>query len=98
MSLIIVVKAFSPIVLAFFCVFLVLFGYISVKEWKGMRMDKSLKAELVTCPRQFSYKELKVATKGFNASKIVGNGAFGTVYKAFFVNLDLNIKMNHTLQ
>ncbi|KAL1815292.1 hypothetical protein DCAR_0519532 [Daucus carota subsp. sativus] len=72
---------------AFFCVFLGLFGYISVKKWKGMRMDKSLKAELVTGPRQFSYKELKLATKGFHASKIVGHGAFGTVYKAFFMSL-----------
>ncbi|KAK1397145.1 Lectin protein kinase [Heracleum sosnowskyi] len=72
---------------AFFCVFLGLFGYISVKKWKGMRMDKSLMAELVTGPRQFSYKQLKVATKGFHASRIVGHGAFGTVYKAFFMSL-----------
>ncbi|KAK1404962.1 Clade XIV lectin receptor kinase [Heracleum sosnowskyi] len=73
--------------LAVFCVFIGLLGYISVKKWKGMRMDKSLKAELVTGPRQFSYKELKAATKGFHASRIVGHGAFGTVYKAFFPSL-----------
>ncbi|XP_074367492.1 putative L-type lectin-domain containing receptor kinase S.7 [Apium graveolens] len=72
---------------AFFCVFLGLFAYISVKKWKGMRMDKSIKAELVTGPRQFSYKELKIATKGFHASRIIGHGAFGTVYKAFFMSL-----------
>ncbi|WOG98495.1 hypothetical protein DCAR_0417838 [Daucus carota subsp. sativus] len=72
---------------ALFCVFLGLFGYISVKKWKGMRMDKSIKADLLTGPRQFSYKELKAATKGFHDSRIVGHGAFGTVYKAFFMSL-----------
>ncbi|KAK4378075.1 hypothetical protein RND71_004371 [Anisodus tanguticus] len=29
----------------------------------------------------FSYKELKLATKGFNSTRIIGHGAFGTVYK-----------------
>ncbi|XP_074358859.1 putative L-type lectin-domain containing receptor kinase S.7 [Apium graveolens] len=70
---------------ALFCVFVGLFGYLFVKKWKGMRMDKSFEAELG--PRQFSYKELKAATKGFHASRIVGHGAFGTVYKAFFTSL-----------
>ncbi|XP_057464542.1 probable L-type lectin-domain containing receptor kinase S.7 [Actinidia eriantha] len=69
---------------AFFCVFLVIFGWISVKKWRGIRMEKSFKAELVTGPRQFSYRELKSATRGFHSSRIVGRGAFGTVYKAHF--------------
>ncbi|KAJ8570339.1 hypothetical protein K7X08_037311 [Anisodus acutangulus] len=29
----------------------------------------------------FSYEELKLATKGFNSTRIIGHGAFGTVYK-----------------
>ncbi|CAK9148873.1 unnamed protein product [Ilex paraguariensis] len=70
---------------AFFCVVLVVFGWISVKKWMGVRTEKSLKAELVTGPRAFSYKELKSATKGFHSSRIIGDGAFGTVYKAFFI-------------
>ncbi|KAL0426395.1 UNVERIFIED_CONTAM: L-type lectin-domain containing receptor kinase VIII.1 [Sesamum latifolium] len=32
-------------------------------------------------PKEFSYKELKFATKGFDSDRIIGNGAFGTVYK-----------------
>lgn len=70
---------------ALFCVGFVLFGWILVKRWRGVTTVKSLKAELVTGPRQFSYKELKSATKGFHSSRIVGHGTFGYVYKAFFV-------------
>uniref|UniRef100_A0A5B7BZ38 non-specific serine/threonine protein kinase n=1 Tax=Davidia involucrata TaxID=16924 RepID=A0A5B7BZ38_DAVIN len=68
---------------AFFCAVLVVFGWISIKKWRGIRTEKSFKTELVTGPREFSYKELKSATKGFHSSRIVGHGAFGTVYKAF---------------
>ncbi|KAI5674694.1 hypothetical protein M9H77_15058 [Catharanthus roseus] len=71
---------------AFFCAVLVVFGWISVKKWKGIKTEKLLKAELVTGPRQFSYKELKLATRGFHSSRVIGHGAFGTVYKAFFSN------------
>ena len=69
----------------FFCIVLSVFGYVSVKKWRGMRREKSFKADIRTGPRQFSYKELKVATRGFHSSRIIGNGAFGTVYKAFFI-------------
>ncbi|KAM3302615.1 putative L-type lectin-domain containing receptor kinase S.7 [Capsicum chacoense] len=70
----------------FFCVVLVAFGWISFKKWRGVDTEKYLKAELVTGPRQFSYKELRTATRGFHSSRIIGNGAFGTVYKAFFMD------------
>ncbi|KAK0599703.1 hypothetical protein LWI29_007813 [Acer saccharum] len=71
---------------AFFCVVLAVFGYISVKKWKGMRIGKGQKTELVAGPREFSYKDLHQATKGFHSSRILGRGAFGNVYKAFFVS------------
>ncbi|KAF8666909.1 hypothetical protein HU200_053437 [Digitaria exilis] len=38
-------------------------------------------AALVRSPREFSYKELSAATRGFDATRVIGNGAFGTVYK-----------------
>ncbi|BAF16432.1 Os05g0125200 [Oryza sativa Japonica Group] len=38
-------------------------------------------AALARSPREFTYKELSAATRGFDASRVIGNGAFGTVYK-----------------
>ncbi|KAI3511257.1 hypothetical protein L1887_18405 [Cichorium endivia] len=34
-------------------------------------------------PKQFSYRELKIATNGFHSSRIIGHGAFESVYKAY---------------
>jgi serine/threonine protein kinase len=62
----------------------VAFGYFSVRKWQKIKRVKSLKAELVTGPKEFSYKELKLATRGFHSSRIIGRGAFGNVYKALF--------------
>ncbi|XP_062078882.1 probable L-type lectin-domain containing receptor kinase S.7 [Humulus lupulus] len=72
---------------AFFFVALVVFGYMSVRKLKSIRTQKSfINHDLLTSPREFTYRELKSATKGFHASRIIGHGAFGTVYKAFFAN------------
>ncbi|KAG4166450.1 hypothetical protein ERO13_A13G132366v2 [Gossypium hirsutum] len=51
-----------------------------------MRIEKNLKAEILAGPREFSYKELYAATRGFHSSRIIGRGAFGNVYKAIFVS------------
>ncbi|XP_074587579.1 putative L-type lectin-domain containing receptor kinase S.7 [Curcuma longa] len=57
--------------------------WASVRKWMQMKANKEeFKSEFLTGPRKFSYKELSAATKGFHSSKILGNGAFGTVYKA----------------
>ncbi|GMI85208.1 L-type lectin receptor kinase S.7 [Hibiscus trionum] len=71
---------------AFFFVALSVFSYVSVKKWKDMRVEKNLKAEILAGPREFSYKELKAATRGFHSSRIIGRGAFGNVYKAVFAS------------
>lgn len=70
---------------AFFCAALALFGYVSLRKWRSFRTQKSFKAEVLAGPREFTYRELKLATKGFHSSRIIGYGAFGTVYKAFFI-------------
>ncbi|KAK8648690.1 hypothetical protein V6N13_129436 [Hibiscus sabdariffa] len=58
--------------LVFFFVVLAVFGYVSPKKWKDARVEKCLKAEILTGPSEFSYRELC--------------GAFGNVYKAVFVS------------
>ncbi|KAJ0101368.1 hypothetical protein Patl1_03937 [Pistacia atlantica] len=62
---------------AFFCVALAVFGYITVKKWRGMRPGMCLKAELVPGPKEFNYKDLHSATRGFHSSRILGRGSFG---------------------
>ncbi|KAL0306251.1 UNVERIFIED_CONTAM: putative L-type lectin-domain containing receptor kinase S.7 [Sesamum radiatum] len=74
---------------AFFCVVVLVIGWVSVKKRRSMQTGMSSEAELVTGPRQFSYKQLKSATEGFRQSRVLGHGAFGTVYKAFFVDLGM---------
>ncbi|XP_047333869.1 probable L-type lectin-domain containing receptor kinase S.7 [Impatiens glandulifera] len=76
--------AFGIVGPAFFCLVLIVLGWVSIKKWRNITSDNSFKAELVTAPRQFSYGQLNSATKGFHHSRIIGRGAFGTVYKAYF--------------
>lgn len=73
------------VVPAFFCVVLVVLGYVSFLKWRGVRNNnKSFGSAVGCCPKEFGYKEVKLATKGFHASRIIGKGSFGTVYKAVF--------------
>ncbi|KAL2899698.1 L-type lectin-domain containing receptor kinase VIII.1 [Bienertia sinuspersici] len=41
----------------------------------------SLANDIIKTPKEFSYKELRIATKGFELGRVIGHGAFGTVYK-----------------
>ncbi|XP_076927554.1 putative L-type lectin-domain containing receptor kinase S.7 [Bidens hawaiensis] len=66
----------------FFCSVLIVFGYVTVRKWREAKTDMNIQAELLTGPKQFSYKELKAATNGFHSGRIIGHGAFGSVYKA----------------
>ncbi|KAL9319930.1 hypothetical protein ACSQ67_011769 [Phaseolus vulgaris] len=68
---------------AFFCVLLVVLGYVSFLKWRGLRNKKGFET-VGCCPKEFGYKEVKLATKGFHASRVIGKGSFGTVYKALF--------------
>ncbi|KAL2333204.1 hypothetical protein Fmac_014417 [Flemingia macrophylla] len=53
----------------------------SKKVKRVKRLDGSIESEIIRMPKEFSYKELKLATKGFSANRAIGHGAFGTVYK-----------------
>ncbi|KAJ4981223.1 hypothetical protein NE237_032060 [Protea cynaroides] len=70
----------------FFFVVLLVLSWITVKKWKIIGTDDSFKQELLKGLREFSYREIKDATKGFSSSRVLGHGAFGTVYKAVFLS------------
>ncbi|CAH8313102.1 unnamed protein product [Eruca vesicaria subsp. sativa] len=65
--------------------FLALFAgamiWVYSKKIKYNRKEESFSSEIMKSPREFTYKELKLATDSFSASRVIGNGAFGTVYK-----------------
>lgn len=68
---------------ATFAVAFAVLVWVSAKKWLEKKASKEVfKSEFLKGPRKFSYKELSSATRGFHSSRIVGNGAFGTVYKA----------------
>ncbi|PPD91421.1 hypothetical protein GOBAR_DD11655 [Gossypium barbadense] len=45
------------------------------------KLGQSFASEIIKSPKEFTYKELKAATRCFDANRIIGHGAFGTVYK-----------------
>uniref|UniRef100_A0A3Q7HY71 non-specific serine/threonine protein kinase n=1 Tax=Solanum lycopersicum TaxID=4081 RepID=A0A3Q7HY71_SOLLC len=52
------------------------------KKFKHVKASETmLPSDIIKMPKEFSYKELKIATKGFDSTRIIGHGAFGTVYK-----------------
>ncbi|KAH0928649.1 hypothetical protein HID58_014376 [Brassica napus] len=44
-------------------------------------LHDSFASEIIKAPKEFSYKELKAATRSFNESRSIGHGAFGVVYR-----------------
>ncbi|KAK8666028.1 hypothetical protein V6N13_006181 [Hibiscus sabdariffa] len=55
--------------------------WVYSKKFKHVKKPESFPSEIIKMPKEFSYKELKSATRCFNADRIIGHGAFGTVYK-----------------
>ncbi|GMI84735.1 L-type lectin receptor kinase VIII.1 [Hibiscus trionum] len=65
--------------------FLALFAaaliWVYSKKFKKEKKSESFGSEIIKSPKEFTYKELKEATRYFNGNRIIGHGAFGTVYK-----------------
>ncbi|KAH6797707.1 Concanavalin A-like lectin protein kinase family protein [Perilla frutescens var. hirtella] len=70
---------------AFFFAFCALaFMWAYNKKFKSEKKADNFASDVIKMPKEFSYKDLKLATKGFDSDRIIGNGAFGTVYKGIF--------------
>lgn len=70
----------SAFVFALFAGGLIWFYSKKTKRVNANKSD-SFASEIIKMPREFTYKQLKEATKCFNANRVIGHGAFGTVYK-----------------
>ncbi|XP_065856774.1 L-type lectin-domain containing receptor kinase VIII.1 [Euphorbia lathyris] len=66
---------------AFVAIFAGVLIWLFSKKYKHVKKSESFASEIIKTPKEFSYKELRTATKCFNANRIIGHGAFGTVYK-----------------
>ncbi|KAM7264040.1 hypothetical protein ACFE04_001723 [Oxalis oulophora] len=85
----------------FFAFFAVAFIWVYKKKFKHVKKSESFASDIIKMPKEFSYKELRTATKCFNANRVIGQGAFGTVYKGILTdNGDIVAvkRCNHTTQ
>ncbi|KAL8508842.1 hypothetical protein ACS0TY_016157 [Phlomoides rotata] len=51
------------------------------KKFRNSKSPQNLASDVIKMPKEFTYKELKSATKSFDSDRVIGNGAFGTVYR-----------------
>ncbi|XP_052882773.1 L-type lectin-domain containing receptor kinase IX.2-like [Gossypium arboreum] len=65
------------------------------RKYRRMREDGTISfnvdVEMVTAPRKFSYKELRLATNNFADEGLLGEGGFGKVYLGFLRDINSNI-------
>ncbi|XP_051132286.1 L-type lectin-domain containing receptor kinase VIII.1-like [Andrographis paniculata] len=51
------------------------------KKFKRGKKSDTLASDVIKMPKEFGYKELNIATKGFDSNRVIGHGAYGTVYR-----------------
>ncbi|KAJ4850202.1 L-type lectin-domain containing receptor kinase VIII.1 [Turnera subulata] len=66
---------------AFLVIFAGVLIWVFSSRFRRVKKSESFASEVIKMPKEFSYKELRSATKCFNANRVIGHGAFGTVYK-----------------
>ncbi|KAA3463554.1 L-type lectin-domain containing receptor kinase IX.1-like [Gossypium australe] len=65
------------------------------RKYRRMREDGTMSVnvdmEMMTAPRKFSYRELRLATNNFADQGLLGEGGFGKVYLGFLRDISSNI-------
>nr|XP_043612100.1 L-type lectin-domain containing receptor kinase VIII.1-like [Erigeron canadensis] len=59
----------------------VLLIWVYSKKFKKPKRQELLVSGIFKSPKEFTYKELKLATRCFDPTRVIGHGAFGTVYR-----------------
>ncbi|KAI3522996.1 hypothetical protein L1887_01048 [Cichorium endivia] len=59
----------------------ILLIWVYSKKFKQAKKPELFASDIFKSPKEFSYKELKLATRCFDPTRIIGHGAFGTVYR-----------------
>ncbi|KAJ3676371.1 hypothetical protein LUZ60_003783 [Juncus effusus] len=74
--------------------------WIFVRRAKYRKKTEELTAasEIINAPRVFTYRELSVATRAFDSSRIIGHGAFGTVYKGIIPETGAIVAVKRCIQ
>ncbi|KAG6430469.1 hypothetical protein SASPL_108537 [Salvia splendens] len=62
-----------------FCVLALI--WLHNNKFERRKKPDIVASDVIKTPKEFRYKELSVATKGFDSNRVIGHGAFGTVYK-----------------
>ncbi|MED6203296.1 hypothetical protein PIB30_114072, partial [Stylosanthes scabra] len=71
--------------------------YAIIRRWKRKKRDAIIIERINSIedlergagPRRFFYKDVVSATNNFSASRKLGQGGFGAVYRGYFADLDL---------
>ncbi|KAG6530449.1 L-type lectin-domain containing receptor kinase VIII.1-like [Zingiber officinale] len=66
----------------------------SPKRWESLAGT----SEIVNNPREFSYRMLLIATRNFDPDRIIGHGAFGTVYKGIIAETGAMVAVKRCIQ